>query len=155
MVAAGREYAERDRAMAKAFARAAEDTGSSASCTWAGWRAGGGPVEHLASRREVEEILASGRDAGDRLRAAMIIGSGSASFEILRYLVERLPVMVTPAGDDGVAADAVRNVVQYLVDCLAVAETAGRTSTSADPTSSPTASSCGSWPRSAACGGAT
>ncbi len=58
----------------------------------------------------------------------MIIGSGSASFEILRYLVERLPVMVTPRW---VATEcqpiAIRNVLGYLVACLRVPETAGRT----------------------------
>jgi uncharacterized protein YndB with AHSA1/START domain len=58
----------------------------------------------------------------------MIIGSGSASFEILRYLVERLPVMVTPKW---VATEcqpiAIRNVLQYLVACLEVPETIGAT----------------------------
>jgi uncharacterized protein YndB with AHSA1/START domain len=58
----------------------------------------------------------------------MIIGSGSASFEILRYLVERLPVMVTPRWVTTESQPiAVRNVVQYLVDCLAVPDTVGRT----------------------------
>jgi uncharacterized protein YndB with AHSA1/START domain len=58
----------------------------------------------------------------------MIIGSGSASFEILRYLVERLPVMVTPRWVSTESQPiAVRNVVQYLVDCLGVPETSGRT----------------------------
>jgi uncharacterized protein YndB with AHSA1/START domain len=58
----------------------------------------------------------------------MIIGSGSASFEILRYLVERLPVMVTPRWVSTESQPiAVRNVVQYLVDCLAAPETVGRT----------------------------
>jgi hypothetical protein len=58
----------------------------------------------------------------------MIIGSGSASFEILRYLVERLPVMVTPRWVSTESQPiAVRNVVQYLVGCLAAPETSGRT----------------------------
>ena len=129
MVAAGREYAERDRAMAKAFARAAEDTGLERIVYLGGLgELGEGLSEHLASRREVEEILASGQTPVTVLRAAMIIGSGSASFEILRYLVERLPVMVTPRWVTTESQPiAVRNVVQYLVDCLAVAETAGRT----------------------------
>jgi uncharacterized protein YbjT (DUF2867 family)/uncharacterized protein YndB with AHSA1/START domain len=129
MVAAGREYAERDRAMAKAFARAAEDTGLERIVYLGGLgELGEGLSEHLASRREVEEILASGQTPVTVLRAAMIIGSGSASFEILRYLVERLPVMVTPRWVTTESQPiAVRNVMQYLVDCLAVAETAGRT----------------------------
>ncbi|MBP1780135.1 MAG: hypothetical protein H6Q86_6146, partial [candidate division NC10 bacterium] len=51
---------------------------------------------HLRSRHEVGEILRRGAVPVTIFRAAMIIGSGSASFEILRYLVERLPVMITP-----------------------------------------------------------
>ena len=57
---------------------------------------GEGLSQHLRSRREVEQRLASTGVPVTTLRAAMIIGAGSASFEILRYLVERLPVMVTP-----------------------------------------------------------
>lgn len=52
--------------------------------------------KHLRSRLEVARILQSGPVPTTFLRAAMILGSGSASFEILRYLVERLPVMITP-----------------------------------------------------------
>ena len=58
----------------------------------------------------------------------MIIGSGSASFEILRYLTERLPVMITPKWVGTPCQPiAVRNVLHYLVACLAVPETVGRT----------------------------
>jgi len=75
--------------------------------------------EHLASRREVEAALASGGIPVTTLRAAIIIGSGSASFEMLRYLVERLPVMVTPRWVRTECQPiAVRNVLQYLVACL-------------------------------------
>jgi hypothetical protein len=57
----------------------------------------------------------------------MIIGSGSASFEILRYLVERLPVMVTPKWVSTECQPiAVRNVLRYLVDVLSTPETVGR-----------------------------
>jgi uncharacterized protein YbjT (DUF2867 family) len=92
MLAAGGAYAERDRGMAKAFARGAEDAGLERIVYLGGLgELGAGLSEHLASRREVEEILASGQTPVTVLRAAMIIGSGSASFEILRYLVERLP----------------------------------------------------------------
>ena len=51
---------------------------------------------HLDSRREVGEILLDSGVPTAVLRAAVIIGSGSASFEMLRYITERLPVMVTP-----------------------------------------------------------
>lgn len=61
-------------------------------------------------------------------RAAMIIGSGSASFEILRYLVERLPVMVTPRWVGTLCQPiAIRNVLQYLVSALDEPATVGRT----------------------------
>ena len=54
--------------------------------------------KHLRSRHEVETIFREGAVPVTCLRAAMILGSGSASFEMLRYLVDRLPVMVTPGG---------------------------------------------------------
>ena len=52
--------------------------------------------KHLRSRHEVEAIFREGAVPVTCLRAAMILGSGSASFEMLRYLVDRLPVMITP-----------------------------------------------------------
>ncbi|MFN8096036.1 MAG: SDR family oxidoreductase [Vicinamibacteria bacterium] len=129
MVAAGGEYAERDRALARAFAAAAERAGLERILYLGGLgELGEGLSEHLASRREVEALLASGRTPVTVFRAAMIIGSGSASFEILRYLVERLPVMVTPRWVTTECQPiAVRNVVQYLVDALDRSETTGRT----------------------------
>ena len=51
---------------------------------------------HLESRHEVGDVLRAGRVPVTELRAAMIIGSGSASFEMMRYLVSRLPVMICP-----------------------------------------------------------
>ena len=52
--------------------------------------------KHLASRKAVEEELAKGKYNFTTLRAGIIIGSGSASFEIIRDLVEKLPVMIAP-----------------------------------------------------------
>ena len=129
MLAAGAAYAEHDRAMATLFAKAAEQAGLERILYLGGLgEMGSGLSEHLASRREVEHVLASGRTPVTVFRAAMIIGSGSASFEILRYLVERLPVMVTPRWVTTECQPvAVQNVVQYLVDALAVPETVGRT----------------------------
>lgn len=83
---------------------------------------------HLVSRGEVAQILSSGPVPVTVLRAAMIIGSGSASFEILRYLVDRLPVIITPKWVDTPCQPiGVRNVLYYLVGCLALPETAGET----------------------------
>jgi uncharacterized protein YbjT (DUF2867 family) len=84
--------------------------------------------EHLSSRTEVADILTSGRVPVTVLRAAMIIGSGSASFEILRYLVERLPIILTPRWVDVPCQPiGVRNVLYYLIGCLECPETIGRT----------------------------
>jgi len=87
-----------------------------------------GLSEHLRSRSEVGAILRQGRVPVTILRAAMIIGSGSASFEILRYLVERLPVMITPRWVSTACQPiAVRNVLHYLIGCLSASETLGET----------------------------
>jgi len=83
---------------------------------------------HLQSRTEVGLILRQGSVPVTILRAAMIIGSGSASFEILRYLVERLPIMVTPRWIDTPCQPiGVRNVLHYLLGCIETSETLGET----------------------------
>ncbi|MFE9725659.1 SDR family oxidoreductase [Streptomyces sp. NPDC005794] len=71
---------------------------------------------HLRSRAEVGRILLESGVPTTALRAAVIIGSGSASFEMLRYLTERLPVMVTPSWvSTRIQPVAVRDVLRYLV----------------------------------------
>lgn len=129
MLAAGEAYAQRDREMARLFARAAEEAGLRRIIYLGGLgETGPGLSAHLRSRREVEEVLASGSVPVTVLRAAMIIGSGSASFEILRYLVERLPVMVTPKWVRTECQPiSIENVIGYLLMCLSTPETAGRT----------------------------
>jgi len=128
MVSAGGEYAEKDRRLARNFAKAAEKAGVKRMIYLGGLGEMGEDLSaHLRSRREVEEILAESAVPLTSFRAAMIIGSGSASFEILRYLVERLPVMLTPRWVRTECQPiAVRNVLHYLVACLDVPETAGR-----------------------------
>ncbi|MFC7545862.1 SDR family oxidoreductase [Plantactinospora sp. GCM10030261] len=81
--------------------------------------AGDGPVSpHLRSRAEVGRILLASGVPTAVLRAAVIIGSGSASFEMLRYLTERLPVMITPRWvHNRIQPIAVRDVLRYLVGC--------------------------------------
>jgi len=74
---------------------------------------------HLASRAEVGRILKSGPTPLVWLRAAMILGAGSASFELLRYLTDRLPVMITPRWvRTRVQPIAIANVLGYLQGCL-------------------------------------
>jgi uncharacterized protein YbjT (DUF2867 family) len=83
--------------------------------------------KHLKSRHEVSEILRAGSVPVTVLRAAMIIGSGSASFEILRYLVDRLPVMITPRWVNTPNQPiAIKNVIEYLFGCLEKEETSGQ-----------------------------
>lgn len=74
---------------------------------------------HLRSRHEVGHVLADGPVAVTELRAAVIIGSGSASFEMLRYLVEVLPVMLTPRWvDNRCQPIAIRDVLAHLVHAV-------------------------------------
>ncbi|WP_299701794.1 SDR family oxidoreductase [uncultured Pontibacter sp.] len=75
--------------------------------------------KHLTSRRQVEDVLAQAKASLTVLRAAIIIGSGSASFEIIRDLVEKLPVMVTPRWlNSRCQPIAIRDVMFYLTAVL-------------------------------------
>jgi uncharacterized protein YbjT (DUF2867 family) len=129
MEAAGKTYAEVDRRLAETFARAAEKAGVERIVYLGGLgETGENLSEHLGSRREVERALSSARVPVTTLRTAMIIGSGSASFEILRYLVERLPVMVTPKWVRTACQPvAVGDVLYLLQEVLKIPETVGRT----------------------------
>jgi len=76
--------------------------------------------KHLWSRKNVERILQQGKAKVTVLRAAIIVGSGSASFEIIRDLCEKLPIMITPKWVmTRCQPIAVRNVMQYLLGVLA------------------------------------
>jgi uncharacterized protein YbjT (DUF2867 family) len=71
--------------------------------------------KHLSSRQRVEQILKTSRSEVTALKAGIIVGSGSASFEIMRDLVEKLPVMVTPQWLNTKSHPiAIRNVLQFL-----------------------------------------
>jgi len=75
--------------------------------------------KHLQSRKNVEEALQSSVYSLTSLRAGIIVGSGSASFEIIRDLVEKLPVMITPKWlNTKCQPIAIRNVMQFLVGVL-------------------------------------
>ena len=84
--------------------------------------------KHLISRNEVGQIFLNGPVPTTVLRAAMILGSGSASFEILRYLAERLPVMVTPKWVSMPTQPiSITNILGYLKGCMEKPETRGKT----------------------------
>lgn len=88
------DFAERDRRGAENFGRAAKTAGVERIVYLGGLP--GGDSEHLASREEVARILAEHVPGTIHVRAAMVIGEGSASFVMLSSLVKRLPAMITP-----------------------------------------------------------
>ncbi|MDZ7675185.1 MAG: SDR family oxidoreductase [Acidimicrobiales bacterium] len=125
----GDDFAAHDRRHAEVFAEAADATPTMARIVYLGGL--GDDTDdlspHLASRHEVGQVLASGSVPVTELRAAVIIGSGSASFEMLRHLVEVLPVMVTPRWvDTRVQPIAIRDVLHALVTVLSRDDVVGR-----------------------------
>ena len=119
----GASFEQRDRDAAGIFADAAVSAGVKRIVYLGGIVSGdgGGLSPHLRSRAEVGDILLGGDVPVVALQAAVIIGSGSASFEMLRYLTERLPVMVTPKWvETRIQPIAVHDVLRYLVGCAAL-----------------------------------
>ena len=126
---AGEHFAERDRSAASNFASAATEAGVDRVIYLGGLGETGSELSaHLRSRQEVESILADGGYSLTTLRAAIIIGAGSASFTMVRQLAARLPVMVTPRWvRTHCQPIALADVLGYLVGVLEVPETAGET----------------------------
>ncbi|MEV0606981.1 SDR family oxidoreductase [Polymorphospora rubra] len=114
-----RDFETLDRQAARNFAAAAKAAGVRRIVYLGGPRpAPDGPVTsaHLRSREEVGRILLDSGTPTAVLRAAVVIGSGSASFEMLRQLTERLPVMITPRWvHNRIQPVAVRDVLRHLV----------------------------------------
>ncbi len=82
---------------------------------------------HLRSRRLVSKELKRGSVAVTTLRAAVVIGSGSASYEIIKNLVKRLPVFIIPRwAENRCQPIAIRDVIKYLIGVLEIPETAGK-----------------------------
>jgi len=109
-----------DKAAATNFAKAVEDAGVARIVYLGGLGDEDDHLSHhLGSRHEVGRALASGTVPVTEVRAAVIIGSGSVSFEMLRYLTEVLPAMVTPSWvQTRCQPVAIRDVLLYLVACL-------------------------------------
>ena len=113
------DFGESEAAGAQHFREAAEAAGVGRIVYLGGIVPEAELSPHLASRRRVGEILASGSVSVVEVRAAVVIGSGSISFEMLRYLTEVLPVMTTPAWvRTRCQPIAIRDVLHYLVACL-------------------------------------
>jgi uncharacterized protein YbjT (DUF2867 family) len=121
------EFAEKDKHAAKHFVNAADKAGLKRIIYLGGLGETGKVLsEHLSSRAEVAHILSSGTPSATILRAAVIIGAGGASFEMLRYLTERLPVMTCPKWiNTRIQPIAVGDVIEYLTGCLLNPDTAG------------------------------
>jgi uncharacterized protein YbjT (DUF2867 family) len=121
-------FAERDRRAAANVRDAATVAGVGRIVYLGGLgRADDALSDHLRSRQEVGEVLAEGPVPVTELRAAIIIGSGSASFEMLRHLVEVLPVMTTPRWvTTRCQPVAVRDVLAALCDVLEAEVAAGQ-----------------------------
>ncbi|HEX2053115.1 MAG TPA: DUF2867 domain-containing protein [Actinomycetota bacterium] len=114
----GDEFVHRDLELAQGFARAAADAGAG-RIVYQGGLGRGRLSAHLASRQEVGRALASAGVPVVELRAAVILGSGSISFEMLRYLTERLPAMVCPRWvRTRIEPIAVSDVLRYLIRAL-------------------------------------
>ncbi|MGJ8645069.1 MAG: SDR family oxidoreductase [Luteolibacter sp.] len=123
---AGKGFEEREEACAKNFTNWLGKERSDRVIYLGGLVPDGELSEHLESRENVNRILRSSDMEVTTLRASIIVGSGSASFEIIRDLAEKLPVMLTPKWTlTRCQPIAVRNVIGYLTGCLGVSETAG------------------------------
>ncbi|HEX9258620.1 MAG TPA: SDR family oxidoreductase [Acidimicrobiales bacterium] len=113
----GKDWIARERSIAENFRRAAERAGVERIVYLGGLGDDHSELSaHLRSRHDVGKVLADGPIDTVELRAAVVIGAGSASFEMLRYLTEVLPVMVTPKWVNTPCQPiSIRDVLRYLV----------------------------------------
>lgn len=128
-MAAGSGFEQRDRLAARHFASAADAAGVERVVYLGGLGEGNDDLSrHLRSRREIEWILSEGEFGLTTLRAALLVGDGSAGFEVVRQLVRRLPVMLTPRWVRTPCQPiAVDDAIAYLVRVLDRPETVGGT----------------------------
>ncbi len=122
-----KEFANREKIQAQNFLKAATNAGVKRIIYLGGLVNDSLSLSpHMKSRKEVGEILASGNIPVTELRASLIIGAQGGSYAMLRYLVERLPVMVCPSWVKSLAQPiAVDDVIEYLRGCMEKPETSG------------------------------
>jgi uncharacterized protein YbjT (DUF2867 family) len=114
-------FGEEERLGARNFAAAAEEAGIERIVYLGGIARGEGLSEHLRTRQEVGEILRASDVLTVELQTSVVIGDGSASFELVRALVDYLPVLVLPDWIDSYSQPiALADVVEYLVAALDV-----------------------------------
>jgi uncharacterized protein YbjT (DUF2867 family) len=129
-----KQFSQRDRQAAQNFAKAATECGVERIIYLGGLIHEEGEAngrlllsEHMRSRKEVGDILRTSTARVTIFRAAVILGQGGGSFQMLEYLVKRLPVMVCPKWVLTKSQPiSVADVVEYLVRCIDVNETTGR-----------------------------
>jgi len=127
-MAAGKQFPALDAEAARNFARAAEQSGVKRIVYLGGLVPDAPQSAHLRSRQETGDILRSGAVPVTEIRAGMIIGPGSAAWEVIRDLVNHLPVMITPRWVFSRSTPiALSNLLRYLADVPLLAETAGET----------------------------
>ncbi len=125
-----KKFAERDRAAAENFAKSATECGVKRIIYLGGLSHGKDEElsEHMRSRKEVGEILRTSSAKVTIFKAAVILGQGGGSFQMLQYLVERLPIMVCPrwvlTRSQPISVD---DVVSYLTYAIQLKETEGET----------------------------
>ena len=122
------DFAERDRAMARTFAGAAQQAGTGRIVYLGGLHPEGTLSDHLASRVEVGRVFLDGDVPAVVLQAGVVLGDGSASFDMLRHLTERLPAMVAPRWvDNRIQPVAVADVLHYLAGAVDLPDGTNRT----------------------------
>jgi uncharacterized protein YbjT (DUF2867 family) len=125
-MAAGKDFGELDLAAAAHFAAAAAGAGVRRIVYLGGLVPEDAASEHIVSRRETGVVLRRGKVPVTELRAGIIVGPGSAAFEVMRDLVFHLPVMITPRWVRAKSPPiALGNLLEYLVRLPEVDEAAG------------------------------
>ena len=115
-MASGTDFPERDRRAAENARQAAEGAGVKRIVYLGGLQPSGVASAHLASRRETGDVLRAGAVDVTEVRAGIVVGPGSAAFEVIRDLVYHLPVMVTPRWVRSLTQPiALDDLIEYLV----------------------------------------
>jgi uncharacterized protein YbjT (DUF2867 family) len=131
---AGKDFGRLDLEAAANFAAAAERAGVSRIIYLGGLVPEDADSEHIVSRRDTGDRLRRGSVPVTELRAGIIVGPGSAAFEVMRDLVYHLPIMVTPRWVRAKSPPiALENLLTYLVRIVAVPAAAGRIFDTAGP----------------------
>ena len=133
-MAAGKDFGRLDLTAAANFARKAEACGVDRIVYLGGLVPEDADTAHIVSRRQTGDVLRTGGVPVTEIRAGIIVGPGSAAFEVMRDLVYHLPVMITPrwvhAKSPPIALD---NLLEYLVQAPLLEETANRIFDAAGP----------------------